>query len=283
VQEDIETTVRTITELKQQEKNAKLRQWRADMKDVGKVGRWLKRRLAPPAGSTILHRKGVQAENSQQALDFIAEHWKDIDKEALKGDSLDTAASHMVDMFGSGLAPHHGPDDAGDGGDDLEHIAPSIDDLLAWAASATGAAGPDGWSAAELRHLPRDAWALFRVIALSWTHHGRAPRDLHLSRQVSLVKPGKAKDGLVDTGDLRPITVMSTFWRCWASAWARGRFVEGLRERLPGEVKGGKGECCEDLMSDLLDEFYMNTDAVALSMDFSQCYDRMAPKSRLHS
>ena len=92
---------------------------------------------------------------------------------------------------------------------------PSLELLVSQARKAKGAAGPDYWSGVELKHLSEGALATFRCLALQWEAESACPEQLTHSRQVNLPKNSKVVNSHVDVSDVRPIAVMSAFWRLW--------------------------------------------------------------------
>ena len=54
-----------------------------------------------------------------------------------------------------------------------------------------GAAGPDGWSANELRYLPLPAIRLWEHLGRRWIQAGTVPQQLTEVRQVNLPKVHK--------------------------------------------------------------------------------------------
>ena len=55
----------------------------------------------------------------------------------------------------------------------------------------SGAAGPDGWTADEIKCFPRQLNALFVAVTEQWERAGCTPQPLTFSRQVNLAKTGK--------------------------------------------------------------------------------------------
>lgn len=75
--------------------------------------------------------------------------------------------------------------------------APSGVEIAAVARTCQGAAGPDGWSGAELRGLPLPVFEVFAQLAARWMKAGKVPGQMCESRMVSIPKPGKVSPGNV--------------------------------------------------------------------------------------
>ena len=91
---------------------------------------------------------------------------------------------------------------------------PSTDEVIKVAQLQSGSAGVDGWKGEELKHLPPDTLRMFRNLALSWRH--RALQFLE-ARCVQIRKASKVMHGCLKVDQVRPITVMSAWWRLWSS------------------------------------------------------------------
>jgi hypothetical protein len=94
--------------------------------------------------------------------------------------------------------------------------------VIAAAQKCQGAAGCDSWTAAEVH------------AALRWCVAEKMPRALTHGRMVNIPKMHKLTDtGWVATSDLRPITVLSIWWRVWAASWCLSRNCKTWVEALP--------------------------------------------------
>ena len=94
----------------------------------------------------------------------------------------------------------------------------------------------------EIRCLPIKAVEAFRRCTLRWHHTGQVPKQFLESRQVNLIKPHKVVDGRVTCDDLRQISILSGFWRVYASAWVKSDQIKTWsKARLHKDVSHGKG------------------------------------------
>ena len=85
-----------------------------------------------------------------------------------------------------------------------------------------GSHGPDGRVAREIGSLPLPVFELFSLLGARWMQSAQVPGQFLESRIISLVKPGKIVDHTIGVDNLRPITVLSCWYRIWA-------IVPGLR------------------------------------------------------
>ena len=80
------------------------------------------------------------------------------------------------------------------------------------------------------------------------------PAQFFESRMISLAKPGKVNAlNQISVKHLRPITVMSVWWRIWASAWAKGCLREWMRQHVPRHFAVAHAVSTGDVVVDLLD------------------------------
>ena len=81
--------------------------------------------------------------------------------------------------------------------------------------------GFDGWSGDDLAVLPPSVWQQLAPVFAHFETLGLVPRTWTLVRQVHLPKPGKvvrAQDNAVRADALRPVSVLSAWWRLWGRA-----------------------------------------------------------------
>lgn len=141
-----------------------------------------------------------------------------------------------------------------------------------------GAAGPDGWSANELRYLPLPAIRLWEHLGSRWIQAGTVPQQLTEVRQVNLPKVHKIdQDGRLSVQGLRPISILSAFWRLWASAFIKDEEVSQWisQNKHPDIIHGRNSLGCETA-AQLLQSSYVN-DQFICSLDYQEAYDRMHP------
>ena len=107
---------------------------------------------------------------------------------------------------------------------------------------------------------------------MNWEKHCRVPVALQHSRMVNL--PKKSNAGIVDIENIRPITILSCFWRVWAGAYVKSPFVQKWLASLPEEIVAGKGADAQLAASELSGE--MRNYKFGASMDYAKAYDCMS-------
>ena len=233
------------------------------MHEPGGMGRWLRRR--EQVAVTKVSGLGREARTPQECTTLLAGFWTRFWEDA-RGQGPDEEAIYERLMRW-----------ALTDGANTQWEPPSLSLLVAQARRATGAAGPDHWSGLELRHLAEGALATFRRLALQWEERGVCPEQLTDSRQVNLPKNAKVLNSHVDVGNVRPIAVMSCFWRLWGSAWMQTPSIKHwVKHNGPPEIAFGKWSSAPFSATECFEAFA--ADGFASSLDFTKCYDCMRPQ-----
>ena len=82
-----------------------------------------------------------------------------------------------------------------------------------------------------VRMLPNRALENIWDAMHDWEASGCFPEVLGHTRQVGLPKPQKVQhDTHLDISDLRPVAVMSIWWRTWSSTWARSEIMKEITQ-----------------------------------------------------
>ncbi len=190
----------------QETRKVRLKTWKENLRrNPGAMGRWIKAFDAPKV-QEVTNGTETSADN-HKVVHFIKEFWNSFWEEGnqLRPESmLDTLVQHA-------FVPN----------ESINWQPPSLELLVQTARTRqSGSAGPDGWAAEEIRHLPELALAHFRALAIGWETQGVVPQQLLISRMVNLPKM-KNSSGPLMVDQIRPITILNCFWRLWASAWIR--------------------------------------------------------------
>ena len=164
-------------------------------------------------GVELLTRHGEGCDSKQEAIDAIADYWEDcwqiVENE---GPSIQEIIEHMLQDAPLGARRRWRP--------------PTAEKLHRIAVAMRGSAGGDSWSGDELSCLPADIWTLYAELCRRWLDSGRLPTPLLHARTVNLVKEHKVENNKLRADHARPITVLSGFWRCFASAWLKSAQME---------------------------------------------------------
>ena len=151
-------------------------------------------------------------------------------------------------------------------------------ELAAEATKFKGKAGSmDGWSGDELCDLPLEVFNTAASLFQTFEREGLVPAAWTAARQVHLPK-AVAVDSVHEAEKLRPITVLSAWYRLLGSA--RLKSPDGqrwLESWWPAEACGGKrGSGIKDALADL-EEAALTQEGFMVSLDFSLAFDRLDP------
>ena len=261
----IKETKEILSSQVQDTRKVRLKAWKENLRrNPGAMGRWIK---AFDTLKVFEVTNGIETSaDNHKVVHFIKEFWNSFWEEGnqLRPDSmLDTLVQHA-------FVPN----------ESIYWQSPSLELLVQTARTRqSGSAGPDGWAAEEIRHLPEQAFAHFRALAIGWETKGVVPHQLLTSRMVNLPKI-KNSSGPLMVDQIRPITILNCFWRLWASAWIRTDGATTWVERLPPEIVFGKGTDAQIAASEIFNEVVVKK--FGASLDFTKCYDAMDPRGTAH-
>jgi hypothetical protein len=152
-------------------------------------------------------------------------------------------------------------------------------DLLATVPKLRGkAASTDGWGGSEVAELPAEVLACAaRLFALCETS-GRTPTQWHQARQVHLPKAETDASGVQAAEKLRPVTILSTWYRLMGSARLRKKETRVWLEKWwPAQATGGKaGGGVHDALAVLADAALAD-EGFMVSLDYSLAFDMLDP------
>ena len=246
-------------------KKARLDKWRQDMREgnLRKLVRWMKGKETEQKAVSI--RKGnLVAETRKETLSLIREHWCSVWQARPR--SAEAIAETLLQGFPQEL---QGP----------RVWQPLTKDQLACAVlNCSGSAGPDAWSAAEVKHLPPQAIDLFFRLTERWISSQTLPRALRFAKQVNLPKDSKVlSDHTLNVESTRPISVLIIWWRIFASAVAKSPALrDWCQEALHDDVTclaGTPG--AEETAATIHEAWVQQGCGFLASLDWSQAYDRM--------
>ena len=252
-----------LRRLEEANRNANIRNWRRKMVAAdAELSRWLKS-LSSPVGVSVIFQQGRLAESDVDAAQAVHEYWSDFwnQARARQPGLSDRVASLLAGLF-CGAACSWEP--------------PSAQRLRAIAAGGKGSHGPDGWTSREVAPLPFEVFKVFAILGKHWMLSGNVPAQFCESRMISLAKPGKVNSlNQISVTNLRPITVMSVWWRIWASAWAKGCLRASMCQRVPRHFAVAHAVSTGEVIVDLLDKLMAG--GYIASLDYSKAYDLLDP------
>ena len=157
---------------------------------------------------------------------------------------------------------------------------PSAEELASVAAAMRGSGGGDAWVGSELSCLPLEVWQTFRILVEKWLQEGKVPAAVKAARTVFLPKDHKIIEGVLQAGDARPITVLSSWWRVLIGTWLKGSQAHHwVTQTLHPVVVYGKQGDSQVAAGSLLEAY---TQAGFLcSLDYTKCFDCLRPSSSI--
>ncbi|CAE7233748.1 Pol [Symbiodinium natans] len=252
--------------LEQAEARKRLKNWKDRMCQgtFGHLGRWLKNQKQVCFGVTLYDSKG-EAHDRIKAADMIHDFWSSVWKES-GSVNTDEAAANLCKQFGEDQSK-------------LVWDALPLDALTQAVKKAKGSAGADGWDGDELRYVPNQAIGCYHELVLRWTLAGQLPLQMLQARQATVPKPDKIEKGnRLPVGGTRPLTVMSVWWRAFASAWVHSpQMAAWTSANLDPRVCYGKGSDSPESAVDRLQSKFAGQGGVLCALDFSQAFDRLNP------
>ena len=137
----------------------------------------------------------------------------------------------------------------------------------------------DGWLGDELCDLPQGVFERTAALYDAFERAGMIPQVWMLARQSHIPK-ANAVDGVHEAEKLRPITVLSPWYRLFGSARLKSLDAQQwLNKWWPEAACGGTG--IMDALS-YLAEAAMGDEGYLLSLDYSLAFDRLDPHLARH-
>ena len=141
-----------------------------------------------------------------------------------------------------------------------------------------GSAGGDGWTGLDLSRFPPAFWDLYlcALIIKGWLVKGDLPHMILQARTVFLLKSDKVVYQGVAPKDVRPITILSVWWRLFCSAWLKRDITSNwLKHILHKDVVYGKGSDGQVAAATVLQHFQQH--GYMCSLDYTKCFDLLRP------
>ena len=244
--------------------NQRLRDWRASLvASDPSLGRWLKSKFCP-VGVHLRSSSGVVAEDDATAAGFIVDYWQNFWRDAsARMPSRVDRVNALLDSLPALPV--------------VEWNVPSGRDLWILAQTKSGSGGPDSWTGCELRHFPLQVFDCFARLAGRWLETGLVPHQMCEARMCCLAKQGKLDEHrCISVEHMRPLTVLSSWWRLCMSAWVCGPDSQTwVRRYVPPQFavahRVGTLEVALDLME------HLSVHGCMAMLDFSKAFDLLDP------
>ena len=257
--ENIQSELRGIEE---QARSHNISQWRQRMvASDADLSRWLKCR-STPVGVGVVDHEGNQCESDVGAAQAVFDFWDQFWSAAR---ARQPPVPERVASLLSGLPRL--PVQQWD--------PPSAQQLRLVALDGRGSHGPDGWVAREVAWLPLEIFETFSILGARWMKAGCVPAQFCESRMISIPKPGKVENHTIKVGHLRPITVLSVWWRIWTSSWCKTALRAWMRQHVPRQFAVAHCVSTGEVVVDLLDRLMAG--GYLASLDYSKAYDLLDP------
>ena len=146
---------------------------------------------------------------------------------------------------------------------------------------AHGTAGPDGWTASELSHLPLAYWSAFSTMLARWMQINSFPQVFRHCRMIMIPKDGfELASGPIPVDKMRPTSVFPVHYRIRRSAFARRPSTRAwLQGRIPDCTHGAVQGCSAAAAIVALEASFHGSDkSILISLDQQQCFDRVTPE-----
>jgi hypothetical protein len=205
------------------------------------------------------------SDSHHSALKMIAAFWRQVWNRATSCEEFERAASQN-------LTSPHGPLCE-------ESWLPTAEELQKRVAVMTGSPGIDGWSTDELAALPSAYWQDFCSLFIWWCEREEFPAVWKHSRMVMLPKTDvEPSTGAIPVSKMRPISILPLHYRLLASCFARRENTRQWLHRIAPSVCHGalQGRSATDALAALQEQF-AKPQAIMVSLDMKQCFDRMNP------
>ena len=242
-----------------------LNRWKHSMRQRGKAAtRWVSQTtgILPPSVSKA---DGTLTSTYEDAIRVITEFWRAYWTRP-EVPNIAEVARDWVQALGRDTHP-------------LQWEDVTAAELQAAARQLCGSGGgPDGFSGDEVADLPVEVWQAMAAQVQRWLLQGRVPQILKHLRQVQVPKDGVVDGSVTDPANLRPISVMSCFWRVLTSALAARTGTRAwLRDLVPTHTYGAV-EGQQALTAVItLEQFWRAHSGILASLDYEKCFDTASP------
>ena len=251
-----------LHDLELQVRERRLQAWKSSISsDIKYASKWLKSRFQPQ--NLHITVNGQQTSNDQAGIRELHQFWTNF-WISMDRDSPEVASISQQLLLDTPLKQSRAWE------------APSPQVLMAQAAKGRGSSGIDGWTGDDLSVLPIGVWEVFRQLSIRWLEVEAVPQVLLQAKAVFIPKPDKAEAGGIATNDCRPITVLSSWWRIWMSAWLQSPDMKSwIPTVLDESVTYGTQSDAQISAACVLDAY--SRQGWLCSLDFTKCFDLLRP------
>ena len=213
------------------EKNDKVSTWQYKMRhNITAKSDWLNKKGCTK--TPTIHRDGKEAGTKDVAVDYLRDYWMSFWKEqnTWTDEELEQRVNVIHDVL-CGSFKHCK--------DDKTSNRPDLDLFRQRLSAIKGCPGADNWSREELKMVAGHigaadmVWQSMQI----WEDVQRIPEPIRHCKISCLPKRDKH---LLQPNELRPISILSVFWRAWSSTWLRAECNQyWIRQLFPKYASGG--------------------------------------------
>ena len=263
--EKLQVARRWLDEQRNHDERKRIEKWRLRMRESPKACyRWLADNQTTPAlsvNSSRVPHLGT-SHNAKGVLEILTAHWRHV------WDTPSSWEQHSEDLMR--FCPSFG---------ELGVSPLSTQDLLAVAGRMKGkAASVDGWLGDELAELPEPLVDVVAEWFRFFEHSGKIPSVWNYAKQVHIPKCAANDQGSLDAAKLRPITVLSCFYRWWSTGRLQTPEVQHwVGTWWPEQACGGRRG--KDVFSALGSIVSLcDEENYLVGLDLSLAFDRLQPR-----
>ena len=213
------------------EKNEKISNWQSKMRqNLTAKSDWLNKKGCTK--SPTIHRDGKEAGTKDVAVDYLRDYWmafwKEQDNWSQEELELRVKAVQKV-LNGSFMEIKS----------DKTFQRPDLDLFRQRLTTINGCPGADNWSREELKMVAGHLGAADMVWQSMhlWEEAQRIPESIRHCKLSCIPKKDKH---LLKPNELRPISILSVWWRAWSATWLRAKCnQQWIKQVFPRHAAGG--------------------------------------------
>lgn len=265
VEKEIRRISRMIDSMETSQKNKNLANWRHRLQHVPAAkATWIKAEKVSK-NIQIKTDKGFTSTKHECAQELRAHWFKLLDQCKSTAEEKEEVIKEMREFF------HCRVDKS------FDFPRPELSVFRKALKEVSGCPGIDRWSSEECGLIAGNHSAsamAWREMEL-WETLSLAPSSLQNNLLVYIPKPGKIEEnGQASCKDMRPISILSIFWRAWSATWVKNdNFSRFISVHLPfGLTFAAKGSVGTECLATIIDHEYSRL-GFGASLDFTSCFD----------
>ena len=231
VQQDLKHLECQHSKILAAEKNGKISEWQCKMRhSLAAKSDWLNKKGCTK--SPTIYRDGMEAGTKDVAVDYLREYWMSFWKEqnVWTEDELEQRVKVIYEVLRGSFKPCK---------DDKNSKRPGLELFRQRLTAINGCPGADNWSREELKMVAGHIGAAGMVWQSMeiWEDVQRIPEPIRHCKISCIPKRDKH---LLKPNELRPISILSVFWRAWSSTWLRAECNhQWISQLFPKHAAGG--------------------------------------------